>query len=85
MGKNFQCQTFFPSQDIKQNVLLNSYLHNWWRLNFKFIYDHPKAMVEKEGRTEIQKLEYLENEKSFLDEIKSIFHSFGRGYYLAKK
>ena len=32
--------------------------------------------VEKEGRTEIQKFEYLENEKSFLDEIKSIFHSF---------
>ena len=31
---------------------------------------------EKEGKTEIQKLEYLENEKSFLDEIKNIFHSF---------
>ena len=24
----------------------------------------------------LQKLEYLENEKSFLDEIKNIFHSF---------
>ena len=35
-----------------------------------------KAMAEKEGRTEIQKLEYLKNEKSFLDEIKIIFHSF---------
>ena len=22
---------FFPSQDIKQNVLLSSYLDNWWR------------------------------------------------------
>ena len=32
--------------------------------------------VEKEGRTEIQKFEYLESEKSLLDEIKSIFHSF---------
>ena len=31
---------------------------------------------EKEGKTEIQKFEYLENEKSFLDEIKNIFHSF---------
>ena len=31
---------------------------------------------QKEGRTGIQKSEYLENEKSFLDEIKSIFHSF---------
>ena len=27
---------------------------------------------------EIQKFEYLENEKSFLDEIKNIFHSFWR-------
>ena len=32
--------------------------------------------VEKEGRTEIQQFEYLENEKSFLDGIKSIFNSF---------
>ena len=31
---------------------------------------------EKEGKTKIQKSEYLENENSFLDEIKSIFHSF---------
>ena len=30
---------------------------------------------KKEGKTNIQKFEYLENEKSFLDEIK-IFHSF---------
>ena len=27
----FQSHTFFPSQDIKQNVLLSSYLDNWWR------------------------------------------------------
>ena len=26
----------------------------------------------------LQKFEYLENEKSFLDEIKNIFHSFWR-------
>ena len=32
----------------------------------------------KEGKTEIQKSEYLKNEKSFLDEIKNIFHSFWR-------
>ena len=25
-----QCHTFFPSQKIKQNVLLTSYLDNWW-------------------------------------------------------
>ena len=33
---------------------------------------------EKEGKMEIQKLEYLKNEKSFSDEIKNIFHSFWR-------
>ena len=33
---------------------------------------------EKEGKMEIQKFECLENKKSFLDEIKSIFHSFYR-------
>ena len=31
---------------------------------------------EKEWKMEIQKFEYLENEKSFLDQIKNIFHSF---------
>ena len=30
---------------------------------------------EQEGK-KLQKFEYLKNEKSFLDEIKSIFHSF---------
>ena len=30
---------------------------------------------EEEGKN-LQKFEYLENEKSFLGEIKSIFHSF---------
>ena len=29
----------------------------------------------KEGK-KLQKFEYLENEKRFLDEIKNIFHSF---------
>ena len=31
---------------------------------------------KKEGKTEKQKFEYLKNEKSFLDDIKKIFHSF---------
>ena len=42
------------------------------------------ADEEQEGKTEIQKLEYLENEKSFQDEIKSILHSF-KGYDLVEK
>ena len=39
---------------------------------------------EKEGKREIQKLEYLENEKGSLDEIKSIFHIFFKGIHLVK-
>ena len=31
---------------------------------------------KKEGKMKIQKFEYLDNEKSFLDEIKNISHSF---------
>ena len=30
----------------------------------------------EERKTEIQKFEYLENEKSFLGEMETIFHSF---------
>ena len=30
---------------------------------------------ENEGKVEIQKFEYLENKKSFLDEIKNIFRT----------
>ena len=33
---------------------------------------------EKERKMETQKIKYLENEKSFLDEIKNICHSFQR-------
>ena len=67
----------FPSQDIKQNVLLSSYLDNWWHHDlFSIILYSNGQQVEKEGRTEIQKIEYLKNKKSFLDEMKSIFHSF---------
>ena len=33
---------------------------------------------KKEGKTKIHKFEYLDNEKSFLDEIKNILHGFWR-------
>ena len=29
-----------------------------------------------EGKSEIQKFKYLENENNFLDEVKSIFHNY---------
>ena len=44
-----------------------------------YIQSSCKAMAgsgENEEKTEMQKFEYLENEKRFLDEIKSIFRSF---------
>ena len=37
--------------------------------------DQLLGKYRKEGK-KIQKFEYFQNEKSFLDEIKSIFHSF---------
>ena len=47
-------------------------------INFKvYLGSSSRSMAdgEKEGKMEIQKSEYLENEKNFLDEIKNIFHS----------
>ena len=78
----FQCHTFFPSQDIKQNVLLSSYLNSWWchelqdLSSIKLLSNGWQG--EKERKVKIQKFEYLENKKSFLDEMKNIFHSFSR-------
>ena len=49
------------------------------------------AEREKEGKMELQKSEFLENEKSFLDEIKKTFFtvfellSFGEKYKFDKK
>ena len=78
----FQCHTFFHFKDIKQDVFLSSYLDSWWRVNLEiYLVSSSKAMAhreEKEGKIEIQKFKYLENGKSFLDEIKNMFHSFWR-------
>ena len=60
-------------------VFLFTQLMTSWTL--RFIFDHPVKQWltgRKRGKREIQKIKYLENEKSFLDEIKSIFHSFWR-------
>ena len=66
----FQCHIFFLSQDIKQNELESSYLDN---SGLK-----PLTEGSNEGKSKIQKFEYLENEKNFLDEVKSIFHKYLR-------
>ena len=56
-------------------------------MNFKIYFDHPlkqwpRGRKRRKGRN--TKIEYLENEKGFLDEIKSIFQ-FLKGYRLVKK
>ena len=48
---------------------------------FICLFESGKSGKEEE---KIQKFEYLENEKSFLDEMKNIFQ-FLKGYHLVKK
>ena len=48
-------------------------------MSFKIIFDHPLKQWpagRKKGKDRNTKIEYLENEKSFADEIKSSFRSF---------
>ena len=73
----FQCHSLFPSQDIKQNIF--RLLLTLWTL--RLILDQPLKQWltgRKSGNMEIQKFEYLESKKSFLDGIKNICHSFWR-------
>ena len=51
---------------------------NSWHLNYSTsICPFVSGKCGKEVK-KIQKIEYLENDKSFLDEIKNTFHSFWR-------
>ena len=46
-------------------------------MNFTiYLRSFSKAITKREGKTAIQKFEYLEIEKRFLDEIKIIFHIY---------
>ena len=54
-------------------------LYQWPKIDLSWIKLSSNGWQgEKEEEVEIQKIEYLKNEKSSLDEIKNIFHSFGR-------
>ena len=47
----------------------------------RLIFNHPVKQWptgKKEGKTEKRKFEYVENKKSFLDGMKSIFHNYLR-------
>ena len=48
-----------------------------------FTWPFESEKNEAEGN-KIQNFEYLENEKSFLDKIKTIFHSFWNTFLLVK-
>ena len=54
-------------------------------MNFQiYLQSSSKAVADRQrkmGRTEIQKIEYLENKKSFVDEMKSSFHRFCRAIF----
>ena len=51
--------------------------NSWHHKLFHSICSFKSGKCEKEEEN-VQKIEYLENEKNFLDEIKNIFHSFWR-------
>ena len=77
----FQFYAFFLFSRHQTECLIKFFFkHLITSLTFKFIFDANirgewgNGGVEREGKTEIQKSEYLENEKRFLDEMKNIFH-----------
>ena len=56
----FQYHTFFPSQDIKQNVLLSSYLAIDDVINFKiYLQTTSKAMTGREKKRQGRKYKNL--------------------------
>ena len=65
--------------ELFQKLHLQIFMHaSSWHLNCStFICPFVSGKCGMEGK-KLQKLGYLENEKSFLDEIKNTFHSFGR-------
>ena len=63
----------YPQNYICKFMQVNSWHH-------KLSHFHLSFWIWKvwKGMEKIQKFEYVENEKSFLDEIKNIFHRFWR-------
>ena len=56
----FQCLTFLPSKDIKQNVLLSSFYTIDDAINFKiYIRSSPKTMADGDKKSEGQKYKIL--------------------------
>ena len=75
----FQYHTFIPSQDTKQNVIKFLFRQLMTSQTLRFTFDQPLKQWltgRKRWADRNTKSEYLQNKKSFLDEIKNIFHKF---------
>ena len=64
---------------ISKFMQANSSHHKLFHFNFPFF-----IWKVWKGREKLQKYEYLENKKSFFDEIKNTFHSSGRAIIFCK-
>ena len=79
----FQCHTFFPSQDVKQNVLLSSYLDSWNVINIKiYLQTASNAMADREkkkGKTYKNTKTWISQERKdfFRWNKKTFFIGFG--------
>ena len=77
-----QLHVLFPSQDIKQKFIIKFLFRQLLTSQtLRFIFEHPVRQSltrQRKGKMGIQTFEYLENEKSFLDEIKTVFHNYFR-------
>ena len=77
----FQCHTSFPSQDIKQNVLLSLLFRQLMSQSIRFILDQPLKQWltgRKSGEDGNTKIWISWERKELSDEIKYIFHIFWR-------
>ena len=65
----FQWHTFFPSQDIKQNVLLSTCLDNWWCHKLKnlssIILKSNGRQGKKRGRRKYKNFNISRTERAF--------------------
>ena len=85
-----ECYTFFPSQDIKKNMLLSFYLSNWWHhkqtLRFIFNYSLKQWPI---GRKRVEdrntKIWISPERKKFFRGNRKQFLKFWIGYHLLKK
>ena len=83
----FQCHTFYPSQDIKQNALLWSYLHSWCHKLLRFILDQSlKQCLTGRKREEDRntKIWIPQEWKELFRWNKKHFSYFLKGYHLVK-